>query len=259
MDFNDYWQENKRFLLTLAGGVIVFFIGKSIVNNVYRSEREAAQRSVDRDRSSLVRDARYQAVDERQAREENEALTQAVERLKTATAFQPRPDFVLDSRKGTPSNQYFGRVDRVREELEVLASRRGTRLPDGLGLEIVKTNSSEAIERHLEAIDLIDRALRHALDAGVERVEKIRVRLDPGFDSRRGVGAVERTAVELKLVSSPEAVVSLLDASQGDRFGNPLTIGDLTVVGARSTTSEVTANITFYVIRVRETLVEDAS
>jgi len=255
---DDFWPENKRFIMIVSAGLLVFIIGHAIINSLYADDRAVAARTYNTNNRALKTE-RYQSVDEREARAENDALRAAVDQMKAAVAFEARPDFRLDARKGTPSNQYFGRVDQVREQLEVRASRAGMRLPDGLGLEVVKTNSAEAIERHLEAVDLIDRVLSHAIDARVERVEKITVRLDPGFDSRRGLGDIERTTVQFKMVSNPESIVELLDASQGDTYGTSLTIGDLNVVGARATTSEVTANITFFVIRIREMIDGDAS
>ena len=31
MDLNDYWQENKRFLTIVAGGLLVFLIGEMVI------------------------------------------------------------------------------------------------------------------------------------------------------------------------------------------------------------------------------------
>ena len=63
---------------------------------------------------------------------------------------------------------------------------------------------------------------------------------------------VQRTEVELRFVTSPRSIVRLMELTQSDRFGKPLTIADFDVVGARSKSDEVSATLTFYVVRLRE-------
>lgn len=253
MSLEDFWQENKRFLSICAAGLVLFFVAKAVIQSVYADEARALRRSVASNQREL-RTPRYGSRDERAASEVHDELERTVERLSTAVAFEPRPEFVLDPGQDLAPNQYFGRLDAVREELESLASRRGMRLPEGLGLEVPQTNSTEILERHMEALDLLDRVLRLALESRVRRVDDVQVELDPALGSRAGLGRVERTEVQLKLVTSPRSVVQLLELTQSDRYGNPLVLADLDVVGARSKSDEVSATLTFYVVRLRADL-----
>ncbi len=41
MDFNDYWQENKRFLITVGIGLLVFMIGEMILDSVWGEDLRA--------------------------------------------------------------------------------------------------------------------------------------------------------------------------------------------------------------------------
>lgn len=260
MDFENFWQESKRFVGIVFAAIVVFFIALSVIDGTFGSEAAAIGKSLRRNQSDLSNTARYTRADETAAVEQNEILSDVVERLSAAVAFEPRPEFRLDDSNGSAESQYFGRVDVVRAELETLAGRRGMRIPEGLGLEMLETNSADAIERHLEALDLIDRVLRMSLQSGVGRVDRVNVRLDPGFGARGGVGEVERTQVELKIVSRPEAIVELIDRTQATQpYGQALTIDEIEITGARAKTDEVSATITFLVVRLRETAQDDES
>ncbi len=249
MSVEDFWQENKRFVVSVGGGLLVFLIGSMIVDRLYGSEVARVRTQLRRNESSLSAE-RYRSADLERAREANEALAAAVETLSSAVSFETRPDFLLNPRAGGASSQYFARADLVRQELASLASKTRMRLPADLGLESLKTTREEVIVRHLEALDLIDRAVRMALDAGVERIDKIQVRLDPAFDSRAGLGAVERTRVTFQMSSTAEPVVRFLAATQSGRFGSPLVIEESNVTGARSKLDEVRAEVTFLVVRL---------
>lgn len=249
MDFGDYWQENKRFLTSVSVGLVVFLIGIMVVSSVYGSDLRR-ERGQYRDLQRNLKQQRYSSRDHDRAARENEALEAALATLTEAVAFRPREEFRLSEGVGSPSNQYFGKVDDVRESLAILAGRQRLQLPGGLGLEMLKTTRTEVIERHLEALDMIDRVVHLAAASRVRRVDQIRVRLDPGLDSKQGVGAVERSRVEFDLTSSAESVVQLIMLSQTDRFGHALAIESLEVKGARSKQDEVRAEIAFLIPRL---------
>ncbi len=250
MDLDDYWQENKRFIITVVAGLVVFLIGTLIVNGLVDSDLRKALRARTGYRNSLNNKARHTSADKTRARDDNEALMASFEALRGGVEFAPRPGFSLDASRGSASSQYFTAVDQVRGDIDILRSRYRVMLPDGLGLEPVKTNSASTISRHLEALDLLDRALHCAIESGVKNITKVRVELDPAFNSRAGLGAVERTLSLIQIVSPSEAVTDMLMLSQSDRFGQPLPIENFELKVARSKQDEVTAEVTFMVVRV---------
>src|SRR5204863_482021 len=83
--------------------------------------------------------------------------------------FAPRPAFAFDPAKGSASNQYFATVSSVREELLTLAGRNNMRIAEDLGLPALSPTRESEIVRYLEALDLVDRAVRLALASGVDR------------------------------------------------------------------------------------------
>jgi hypothetical protein len=214
MDLNEYWQENKRFLVATASGAVLFLVGMKVIDHTFRGELVSLQRSASSAASKLRTEAMYDASQLSRAEKENEALQKSVETLTKATAFEARPGFRLDPKAGAATNQYFAIVSRVREELLRTAGRGNLRVPDDLGLPALSPTREAEIERYLEALDLVDRAVRLALAAGVQRIDKIEIHLDPKLASRQGVGEIEKTRVDLSASGAPSPLVHFVSATQ---------------------------------------------
>ena len=249
MDLDNYWQENKNFALSVAGGALVFLIGFLVLDSSYGADLRGSAARLNREQQKL-RQSYYTNADLGRVEEEHAALTAALDQLAGAAAFQPREGFQLRDGAGSPSNQYFGRVDRVQRELELLAGRARCVLPDGLGLEPLKTNDVEVIGRQLEALDLLDRALRRAIEAGVDRVSRVEVQLDPSLGGRSGLGRVERTRVQLRMVADPPAITAFLHATQ--RGATPLVVDSYDARAASGREDEVALDITLVAVRLHE-------
>ena len=255
MDLNEYWQENKRFLVATASGVVLFLVGTMAIDRAFRGELLALQRSSASAAAKLRNEAKYGSDALQEAEKQNEELENTVATLSQAAAFRARPAFRLDPKAGAPSNQYFSAVSRVREELLRAAGRGNLRVPDDLGLPALAPTREAEIERYLEALDLVDRAVRLALDAGVQRIDKIEIRLDPKLASRQGVGELERTRVELSASGKPAPLVRFVAATQdagrdAQAGSTPLLVEKAEVQASRQSTEEAVLQVTFVAARV---------
>jgi hypothetical protein len=261
MDLNEYWQENKRAIVTTAGGVVVFLLGSMLVDRTFRDELRAQVRAGDSAAQKLRGEPMYTVADRAAAQEENDALAAVVATLAQATAFEARPAFRLDPKAGAATNQYFAAVSRVREELLTLAGRNNLRLPDDLGLPALSPTREEEITRYLEALDLVDRAARTAIASGLQRIDKIEIKLDPKLATRQGVGEVEKTRVEIAASGKPGPLVRFLSAAQdpgapgaASTSGGPwkpLILEKADVLTTRGKSDEATLQATFVVARLQ--------
>ena len=259
MDLNDVWQENKRFITTVGSGLLVFLIGLFVVNGMYAGDIQTVEGQMMSARRKLKSEM-FTADDRDNARDENEALLASFDLLSGAVAFLPRTEFDLEGRTDSARNVYMSSVDRVRNRVEDLASRRRARLPEGLDLERLETNNVDAIERNLHAVDLLERVLVLAVEAGVKQVRRADIKLDPAFIARRGLGSIEKTKVSVDIVASPEAVARWLLAcetpvtGEGERSvrHQALPIDSIDARRATSKSDEVQAKVTFLVVRVNE-------
>ncbi|MDF1838246.1 MAG: hypothetical protein P1V35_10280, partial [Planctomycetota bacterium] len=163
--------------------------------------------------------------------------------------WQPGPD--------SASNLYFQRVAEVRERLRRLASRSRARLPEGLDLEPLMTNDSNTIERHLDALDLIERVVTVALTNGIESVDRIRVNLDPDFKSKAGLGAVERTQVQFDMTGPSANVTATILGTQSDHYGKPVVLDSLLAKTPRRNAGQVKLNLVCSALRLHETHPQD--
>jgi hypothetical protein len=256
MDLNDYWQENKRFVVSVASGAILFVIGSMVVDSFFKSELQKEERSARSDGDKLSRTPMFGAAEQRQAEQQNQALVAAITTLSQAVEFQSRPRFVLDAAKGPATNQYFGTVSSVREELLRAAGRANLRLPEDLGLPALSPTRELEIQKTLEALDLEERLVRLAIDAGVDRIDRIEIKLDPALSSRQGVGEVERTRVTFVATGAAQPLLRLLLTSQsraaaGSPIGPlPLMLERAEMTQARNKPDEATLDATFCVVRL---------
>lgn len=257
MDLSNYWQENKRFLVTVASGAIVFGIGWMLIGNYLGDDLKRQRAVVNSTTQKLQKDALYTPDDLAEAQKENDELVKAVDVLSKACAFAPRPQFVLSEKRGSPSSQYFAAVSAVRDDLLRQAGRANLRLPDDLGLPALSPTREPDIARYLEALDLVDRAVRMALVAGCERIEKIEIKLDPRLNSREGVGRIERSRISFTFSGKGAPIAAFLALTQsknekdlnGAPLGGPLGIEKADMLPARSG-SEAGLDVTFICARL---------
>lgn len=249
MDLNEYWQENKRFVMTVVGGLIVFWIGTKVIRSTIGSDLISSNRSLTSVKRDL-KEARYQPRDLTTARTQNSALMEAHELLAASVSYPTRPEFQLKVGGGSAGNRYFEVVSRVRDDLLRRAGRRNIRITPDLGLPIDAPTRDDEIERHLDALDLIERVLNLAIDEGVQRIDKIEIKVDPGLRGRRGVGSIEHTRVKMKWIGASRPMLRVLAATQSPSVGPSILIEELEIVPERSKKDEARLEVTFLAPRL---------
>jgi hypothetical protein len=90
-----------------------------------------------------------------------------------------------------------------------------------------------------------------AIDARVQRLEKIGIRLDSGLTSRAGLGRIERTSVSFELRGDSLSLTRLLTATQRPVDGRVLHLGDLEMTPSRNKDDEVQLDLTLTIARLR--------
>ena len=252
MDAGDFWQENKRALTWVGCGLLVFLIANTLIEGSYGQDLRIERRNRAQKTKDLEK-PRYSAQDRDEARDENEGLRAALERLAAGVAFRPRPEFVLDPARGSAGAQYFTLLEEVRESLSLAASRARLVPPDdSWGIEAAQSNSEPLIERHLAALDAIDRLVRLAIAHGVQRIDRLQVALDAGYGSRQGLGHVEHTTIQMQLSTGSASLTAFLAATQDPTRGPSLPLVEYAAKGHPSKPDEVKADLRFAVVRLHD-------
>jgi len=251
MDLGEYWQENKRFVTSVALGLVGFLVAASVIDSTFADDIGATSRRVSRLKSDLAKPM-FDATDLAAVTAENEALREAVGRLEEATAFVPRDGFSVDAGLGSPSNQYLRTLAEVREELLPRVNRANVRVDPGVGMPELSPTRGDEILRYLEALDVVETVVRMVVDSGVRRIDDIQVKLDPGLSSRSGLGRVERTRVVFELAGPSRSVTNLLARTQRPPSGNALLLEDVELIPARNKEDEVRLEMTVVIARLHE-------
>jgi hypothetical protein len=252
VDVGAYWQENKRFVVTVGSGALLFLIGFGVEKSLYQGKINAAQRAIQLNKNRL-KELKFSSEDQRAAEAENVALRSAVEKLTTSAAFHPRPEFVPDPAGGSSANHYLRTLSRVREELTTRANRASLKLDSALGMPELSPTIEREILRYLEALDLVESVADLAIRAHADSIEKIQVKLDPGHSSRAGVGPIERTKVQITITGSSLAMTRILAWTQRPGpGGRTLPIDEIDMNAAKGRSGQVRLDITFVLARVKD-------
>ena len=132
------------------------------------------------------------------------------------------------------------------------AKRANMRIDEGLGMPALSPTRDDDIERYLEALDVIDTVASLAIDCGVERIERINVRLDAGLGLRQGVGRIERTQIEFTAEGAAKPLIELLARTQRPPDGRPLCLGDVEMTSSRFKEGDGTLTMTVIAVRLHE-------
>ena len=222
MDLEGYWQENRRFVLSVTAGAVTFLIGWWAID-AYLGDDLRSLRSRRARVQQELSEPKFQANDLERAQAQNAALRAATETLRASAEFKPRERFTLAS-GASASSRYVAVVSEVREELLQRAGRAGLVLPHDLGLPTLAPTKDVEIQRTLEALDALERTLTLAIDSGCERVATIKVRLDPRLVSGKPIDDLERSALELRLEGPSPPLARLLVLLQQPRADGVLLV-----------------------------------
>ncbi|MBL8756751.1 MAG: hypothetical protein JNK15_25870 [Planctomycetes bacterium] len=182
MDVGAFVQENKRWLLGVAIGSVVWLVASSVVGSMFKVTNPTVKSS-DKVWPAAARDA---------ARDEHEKLVAERQKLQQELGFVPTPKFQL-ANNGRPDEYQFQLSGDLKKAIVAAAQRRDVQAGD------------TALQWELPAaIDDI-----RATVFGLELVDELQQRLFAAHDATR---AADENAIGLR------AILSLkLDARRGQR------------------------------------------
>ncbi len=241
-DLDDIWREHKKFILA-AGGGLVGFLALLVVAGMIRGDSDK------KTRENQVRERRIQdAIDELGDREAYEAgvertLKDVVRQARAQLELVPRPEFELKPGEADPYLAYHRVLERV-EAAAAEADRRNIPRPQDLGF-VKQPPSEERVPEHLVSLDLGERVLKAAIEAGVTKIDAFRPREaeyerpveaeagdagteEPGTGTSAGTGTdggdggplvLRRVALDVAVTGPLDAIVTLLaELSRSGRF-----------------------------------------
>jgi hypothetical protein len=230
MNFDAFWQTHRRFILGLAGGVVVFFILLAISGGGANDRFAKARGSIARARRQMGGNAMYgtnqvATLEQRLAelRERNRLLAE-----RDLPAFRKRFQVPVS----TPAAQhYISLTGELRDELIGWALRRNCEIDDSLGLPPVSPSQPQQIERVLRGLDVVDRVIHMAVDFGAAEVDKIRIAQKRRRRTGRNVSPLDITPVSMEVTFHRASIAPFLNAIIAEQAaGRPLGLTGLEVL-----------------------------
>lgn len=209
MDLNDVWQNHKRFILGIGGGAVAFLIGTTVIASTWNVKnakdgvlRRAAEiRKINAptqsDLSSLIGEC--------------DRLKERLDGLYARMRYETRPEFVIPSNE-SPDLFFNRRRDEVSEKLVAGARRLNIQVKPTLGLPEFTPSGSEAIQRYLRALDLVEHVVSAAIAARVRGVDDIEVRDTKTSSRAKGGAFLDPLAVKFTISGTTGTIASLLES-----------------------------------------------
>ena len=230
MNFDAFWQTHRRFILGMAGGLVVFFILLAITGGGSKESLSKSRTSISRASRQMQSNQLYAAS---QVSELKERLTMLQDRNqlladRNLPAFRER--FQV-SPGGSPAQHYISLTGEMRDELIGWALRRNCEVDDSLGLPPVSPSQPQQIDRVLRGLDVVDRVVHLAVDYGASEVDKIRIAQKRSRRSGRNVSPLDITPITLEVTFARTSIAPFLNALLAEQqAGRPLGLMGLEVL-----------------------------
>jgi hypothetical protein len=162
MDVSAFIQENKRWLLGCLLGLVVFFVGRSVVSAMYdpapvRAQAFAAVSSLPRE---VYANQTLQALES-----EAVSLESARRQLEEALAFKQGKTYRLEGQAMAP-DQYLGKVGRdLKLRIQRAAAERDVEVKERRGLSWPSATKTDEIRAVLFGLELLDEATQRLFAA----------------------------------------------------------------------------------------------
>ncbi|MEZ6196094.1 MAG: hypothetical protein R3F20_10280 [Planctomycetota bacterium] len=210
MNFEEFWQENKSFLLKIAAGGLLFFVGWLIVTSLFEEDIDRDTRRASRS-ASAARKLKLPPGTRGEADAKLEELQAQLAAVEKELIYVPDPGFTLRGASGSTDVYFNDVVQRLTTDLVDGASSLDIRIDSGLGLADVTPRSDPEREWYLNGLDVVRRVCLAGVASGVESIEPIKIARPP--KSRRAEadrGLLKAVPVEFVAVGSAIAIDGLL-------------------------------------------------
>lgn len=168
MDLNDFWQENKRWLLGCVAGLLVFLIAKSVIGNVF--DADGGWRAVRSVYNNSAKEERYQQTQLDAAKDDRDILDERLAVLRAAMHYELPTKFDLAD-KGDPELQWPLIYGVVRDAMFNLAYEENVDFPES-SFTWGQPVGREAIQRGLISVSLVEHSVRQLIAAHKKVTER---------------------------------------------------------------------------------------
>ncbi|MFO1051608.1 MAG: hypothetical protein U1F36_05300 [Planctomycetota bacterium] len=164
MDVQEFWQENKRWVLGVLAGGVLFAVANSSIEGIFGAHGlvNAAQVSASGIKGMSV----FAQPALQKLREEHDKLSAIASSVRARVGFVPDPDFVLAG-KGGPDTYFPEIARRVRTRVIRAAQENAVDFAES-NLVWASASGPEEIETRLLELGVLEAAAMRLFDASIE-------------------------------------------------------------------------------------------
>lgn len=210
MSVEETWQENKSFILALAGGALVFFIAWLLITSSFEEDIERDLATARRARSQESRQ-RLPSGAKAEAEDALRALKASLQNLERELAYQPRAGFSPESATKAADIHFNEIVQKLLVEVVEPAASLDIRIARDLGLGGVTPRSNADRAWYLAGLDVVHRIALVGVASGVRSIDPIAISAPPkATRSRPTTPYLREITVTFTAHGRPEAIDALL-------------------------------------------------
>lgn len=215
MDLNDVWQGNKRFILGVGSGLVLFLVAEGVIGSLW--DVGARRRTVDSLAAKLRRESAPRQGDLTSLEAENVALEERLAALRREMGFVTEERYRLPEREATPDLYFNATRSAARDELVDVAARRNIRVDESLGLPELTPSGREAIQRGLRGLNVVEHVVGSAIVAGVRSIPEIAIVEQKGRRRDQREGFIDAQQVKFRIEGTTSSIAELLQTLIRDR------------------------------------------
>lgn len=208
MDLTDVWQQHKKFILAVAGALLLLLVGRGVLQGYFPVDTTRASAARISDALRKAPEVPDAAV--RDLQTEVDGLRSRYAALAASMRFKAPAEFELPANESNPRLYYFAKLRDLQKAGVDAAAKHDIRVPDGLGLKELTPTEPEEIRRTLVALGVIQDVLVQAITSSVRRIESIHVE-----ESQRGrsrtTGFVKDLRLDFVVVGGERSLRAFLD------------------------------------------------
>jgi hypothetical protein len=194
VDISEFWQENKRWVLGVAAGAVVYLVGQKVVSSTFGADGLAAR--ANQTANTISRKEFFDNEALNTARSQAKEIAAVGTELRERVGFAPDADFQLDG-KGDPDTYFPEMARRVRRKVVLTAQESSIDFADQ-NLVWQPAVGREEIASRLVELNVLEAAAMRLIDAsnevraaepdafGVVAIEAIRIEKAKAQSGARG-------------------------------------------------------------------------
>ncbi len=218
MNLDTLWQLHRRFIVGCAVGLVVFLIGLAIIGSTVGKDLQRYQGLVGKHKRALNSPA-YSSAQVNELRTRLAEMETETGKL-AAASLPPLREQFQPAAGQSPTQHYIELTGTMRSDLIGWALRQNVDVDESLGLPAQSPTQPQMIARILRGLDVVERVVRLAVQAGADGVDDIQIasRIPKKRLNRNG-SRLDMTPVTMEVVfteNSPKNFMkAVMDSADG--------------------------------------------